>query len=77
MFKKLFLTYLLSLGLVGTAYSQTYWLNFITGDSQMSLPVSSEEKCTEAIVRYAQANLIGFISCDVEPLPVIATVKPS
>ena len=76
MLKKLFLTFLLSLGLAGSAYSQTYFLNFITGDSQMSLPVSSEEKCTEAIVRYAQANLTGFISCDVEPLPATTAVAP-
>ena len=69
MFKKLLLIGLFSLLGTGTAYSQMYWLNFITGDSQMSLPVSSEEKCAEAIVRYAQANLVGFLSCDVEPLP--------
>ena len=69
MLKKIMWIGLFNLSLIGSASAQTYWLNFITGDTQMSLPVSSEAKCTEAIVRYAQANLVGYISCDVEPLP--------
>lgn len=74
MLKKILFIILLNLSLIGTAYSHTYWLNYITGNSQMSLPVSSEEKCAEAIVRYVQANLGGFISCDIEPLPNSITI---
>mgnify|MGYP001822639990 CR=1 FL=1 len=69
MLKKLMWIGVFSLGLTGAVSAQTFWLNYITGDTQMSLPVSSEEKCTEAIFRYVQANSMGFISCDVEPLP--------
>ena len=73
MFYKVLLTGLLSLGLFGSASAQTYWLNIVIGDQYMSLPVSSNEKCSEAIVRYVQQQFHDSISCDVMPLP--ATVN--
>lgn len=69
MFHKLLLTGILSLGMFGAASAQTYWLNLVIDNESMSLPVSSNEKCSEAIVRYVQQQLHGSISCDVEPLP--------
>lgn len=69
MFYKVLLAGLLSLGLLGAANAQTYWLNIVVDDKYMSLPVSSNEKCSEAIVRYVQQQHHGSISCDVMPLP--------
>lgn len=69
MFYKAILTGLLSLGMLGAAHAQTYWLNIVIDDQYMSLPVSSNEKCSEAIVRYVQQQQHGSISCDVMPLP--------
>lgn len=69
MFYKVFLTGLLSLVMLGAANAQTYWLNIVIDDQYMSLPVSSNEKCSEAIVRYVQQQQYGSISCDVMPLP--------
>jgi len=54
MFYKALLTGLLSLALFGAANAQTYWLNIVIDDESMSLPVSSNEKCSEAIIRYVQ-----------------------
>jgi len=69
MFYKALLTGLLSLALFGAANAQTYWLNIVIDDESMSLPVSSNEKCSEAIIRYVQQQQHGSISCDVMPLP--------
>jgi energy-converting hydrogenase Eha subunit B len=69
MFYNVLLTVLLSLGLIGSANAQTYWLNIVIADQSMSLPVSSNEKCSEAIIRYVQQQQHGSISCDVMPLP--------
>ena len=66
MLKKIFLVFILS---IGTANAQTYWLNMVESDQSMSLPVSSDEKCTEAVIQYVSSNLVNFVSCDVEPLP--------
>jgi len=69
MFYKALLAGLLGLGLFGVANAQTYWLNIVVDDKYMSLPVSSNEKCSEAIVRYVQQQQHDSISCDVMPLP--------
>jgi hypothetical protein len=69
MFYKVLFTGLLSLGLFASASAQTYWLNIVVDDESMSLPVSSNEMCSEAIVRYVQLQYHGSISCDVMPLP--------
>jgi len=69
MFHKMLLAGLLSLGLSGAVNAQTYWLNIVVDDKYMSLPVSSNEKCSEAIVRYVQQQQHDSISCDVVPLP--------
>ena len=69
MFKKIILSGLLSLGLSGAVSAQTYWLNMVAAESQLSIPTASEESCTTAMYSYAKSNLRGSISCDVMPLP--------
>jgi len=66
MFKKFFFVSILS---IGTANAQTYWLNMVDNGQSMSLPVSSEERCTEAVNQFVRSNLVNFVSCDVKPLP--------
>lgn len=69
MFYKMLFSGLLSLVMFGAANAQTYWLNMVVDDQSMSIPVSSNEKCSEAIIRYVQQQLHDSISCDVMPLP--------
>jgi len=66
MFKKFVLVFLLS---IGSANAQTYWLNMVKTGISMSLPVSTAEKCIEAVNQFVRSNLVNFVSCDVEPLP--------
>ena len=69
MLKKILFYSVLNLFLAGAASAQTYWLNLVDNGNSMSLPVSSDEQCIEAVYRYVQSNLVDAISCDVEPLP--------
>ena len=66
MFKHVLLVISLSIGSVN---AQTYWVNMVESGQSMSLPVSSEEQCTEAVNQYVRSNLVNFVSCDVQPLP--------
>ena len=75
MLKKILFYSVLNLFLAGTASAQTYWLNLVDNGNSMSLPVSSDEQCTEAVYRYVQSNLVDAISCDVEPLPDAVNVQ--
>jgi len=65
MFKKILLVSLLSIGSVN---AQPYWLNMVVNGESMSLPVSSESRCTMAVNDFVRSNLVNFVSCDVEPL---------
>lgn len=66
---KMLLIGLLSFSLLGTASAQSYWLNMVTDGESMSLPVSSKESCSEAVIQYVRSNVVNFVSCDIEPLP--------
>ena len=73
----------LSLGLVSTAFGQTYWLNIPGAYSKteaqympsISLPTANQDSCADAIVEYAKDNLVYYISCDVHPLRDAANLK--
>jgi len=65
MFKKFLLVSVLT---IGSANAQPYWLNMVVNGESMSLPVSSDERCTKAVNQYVRSNLVNFVSCDVEPL---------
>ena len=69
MFIKLLLFSVLNALLVGTLSAQTYWLNLVDNGKSMSLPVSTDEQCSQAVYRYVQSNLVHAVSCDVKPLP--------
>jgi hypothetical protein len=71
MFYRLLLISLLSLGVFGSVSAQTYWLNVVTDDKEISIPTSSEQRCTEALFRYVQQQNSGCYSCDIEPLPSV------
>jgi len=75
----------LVLGLVSTAYGQTYWLNipgaYSKTDEQylpsISLPTANHDACSDAIVQYAKDNLVHYIGCDVKPLPDAVNIRTS
>ncbi len=69
MFYKAWLIALLSLGAISTVSAQTYWLNMVVDGDSISLATFSDEKCSEAVIRYVRSNLVNFVSCDVQPLP--------
>ncbi|MGD2118342.1 MAG: hypothetical protein PVG66_08295 [Chromatiales bacterium] len=74
---KTLLTTGLLLALTNTIQAQTYWLNVPGAYSKeeqqyipaISLPTASHDACSDAIVQYAQDNLVHYIGCDVKPLP--------
>lgn len=82
MFKRILLTFLLSL-LAATAVAETYWLNlpgaYSKTDEQhipaMSFPMQSHDACSDAIVEYAKSNLVYYIGCDVKPLADAVNLK--
>ena len=69
MLKRLFFVGLLTIGSLSTASASPYWVNIVMGDASMSIPVTTDSRCTEAVMRYAQSSVGGYISCDVKPLP--------
>lgn len=75
MFKNLLFFSVLTVLLVGTASAESYWVNIVDGGSSMSLPVDSNEQCTETVYRYVQSQLADAISCDVQPLPDAVNLK--
>jgi hypothetical protein len=60
---------LLNIGLFANASAQPYWLNMVTNGESMSLPVSSSQSCSDAVMQYVRSNIVNFVSCDIEPLP--------
>jgi hypothetical protein len=69
MFKKLLFFSVLSTLFTSALSAQTYWVNMVDNGVSMSLPVSSDQLCSEAVYRYVQSNLVDAVSCDVMPLP--------
>ena len=75
MFKNFLFFSVLSILTMASAHAQTYWLNVINSGESMSLPVSSDELCSQAVYRYVQSNLADAVSCDVQPLPDAVNIR--